>query len=59
MDKGSKRDFQVSAWSYDHLTYILLLFKHSGSRNVLKTSCTRYKSKANVSIYMQDSLFRI
>lgn len=29
MDKGSKRDFQVSVWSYDHLTYILLLFKHS------------------------------
>lgn len=37
MDKGSKRDFQVSVWSYDHLTYILLLFNHSGSQNVPKT----------------------
>lgn len=37
MDKGSKRDFQVSVCSYDHLTYILLLFKHSGSQNVPKT----------------------
>lgn len=59
MDKGSKRDFQVSVWSYDHLTYILLLFKHSGSQSVPKTSSIRYKSKADVSIYKQDSLFRI
>ena len=58
MDKGSKRDFQVSVWSYDHLTYILLLFKHSDSQNFPKTR-VYYKSKANVSLYMQDSLFRI
>lgn len=37
MDKGSKRDFQVSVWSHDHLTFILLLFKHSDSQNVTKT----------------------
>lgn len=43
MDKGSKRDFQVSVWSYDHLTFILLLFKHSDSQMLPKLVCMLQK----------------